>query len=136
MVSKDQFVALSRFRSTLAHFLRFSDAAARAEGVTTRQYLLLLHLRGDPRRDWATVGELAERLSASHQGTVALVQRCERNRLVAKRRSRIDARRVEIRATSRGRALASSIAARHRGELARLAAALAPLSPKRRKSRA
>ena len=41
------------------------------------QYMLLLHVKGFPDRDWATVGELAERPQASPHGTVALVSRCE-----------------------------------------------------------
>src|SRR3546814_8898352 len=88
MLGKPQFEALSEFRFRLAQFLHFSESAARAEGVTPAQYLLLLHLHGFNGRSWGTVGELAERLQASHQATVALVQRCERNGLVAKRRSR------------------------------------------------
>src|SRR3546814_17026279 len=45
-----------------------------------------------------------------HQATVALVQRCERNGLVAKRRIRSDARYVEIRPTPRARALVRRVA--------------------------
>src|SRR3546814_10525038 len=101
MLAKLQFEALSEFRFRLAQFLHFSESAARAEGVTPAQYLLLLHLHGFNGRSWGTVGELAERLQASHQATVALVQRCERNGLVAKRRSRSDARYVENRKSTR-----------------------------------
>lgn len=88
MIGKQQYLALSEFRFRLAEFLHFSESAALAAGITPAQYLLLLHLRGFPGREWGTVGELAERLQASHQGTVALVQRYpERNGLVGKRRS-------------------------------------------------
>ena len=118
MLGKQQYIALSEFRFRLARFLHFSEAAARAEGITPAQYLLLLHLHGFPGRAWATVGELAERLQASHQGTVALVQRCERNGLVGKRRSRRDARCVEIRSTPRARALVRRIAKCHAEALA------------------
>src|SRR3546814_19297997 len=76
MLAKLQFEALSEFRFRLAQFLHFSESAARAEGVTPAQYLLLLHLPGFNGRSWGTVGELADRLQASHQATVALVQRC------------------------------------------------------------
>src|SRR3546814_8221007 len=118
MLGKPQFEALSEFRFRLAQFLHFSESAARAEGVTPAQYLLLLHLHGFNGRSWGTVGELAERLQASHQATVALVQRCERNGLVAKRRSRSDARYVEIRPTPRARALVRRVARCHAGALA------------------
>jgi DNA-binding MarR family transcriptional regulator len=48
---------------------------------------------------------------------VALVNRCIASRLVRKRRNSIDARRVEVHVTSRGRRLVARIAARHRTEL-------------------
>lgn len=118
MLGKPQFEALSEFRFRLAQFLHFSESAARAEGVTPAQYLLLLHLHGFHGRNWGTVGELAERLQASHQATVALVQRCERNGLVAKQRSRSDARCVEIRPTPRARALVRRVARCHAEALA------------------
>lgn len=120
MVSKQDFVALSDFRCRLARFLAFSEAAARAAGLTPVQYLLLLHVRGAAGRDWATVGELAERLQASPHGTVALVQRCQAKGLVAKQRSRTDARQVEIHLTPEGRRLLRCVAARHKDELRRL----------------
>jgi DNA-binding MarR family transcriptional regulator len=120
MIGKQQYQALSEFRFRLAEFLHFSESAAQAAGITPAQYLLLLHLRGFPGREWGTVGELAERLQASHQGTVALVQRCERNGLVSKRRSRTDARCVEIRLTPRARELVQRIAKRHAEALAQM----------------
>jgi len=118
MIGKKQYLALSEFRCRLAEFLHFSESAAQAAGITPAQYLLLLHLRGFPGREWGTVGELAQRLQASHQGTVALIQRCERNGLVSKRRSRTDARCVEIRLTPRARGLVQRIAKSHAEALA------------------
>src|SRR3546814_17892547 len=96
MLAKLQFEALSEFRFRLAQFLHFSESAARAEGVTPAQYLLLLHLHGFNGRSWGTVGELADRLQASHQATVGLVQSCERNGRVPKWRSRREARDIGI----------------------------------------
>lgn len=120
MVSKRQYIALSEFRARLAQFLHFSERAAQGAGVPPMQYLLLLHLRGGAEREWATVGELAELLRISHQGAVALVQRCERAGLVRKRRSASDARRVEIHLTAAARRLVERIASKHVGELKRL----------------
>lgn len=120
MISKNQYTTLSEFRFRLTQFLRFSQAAALDAGISPLQYLLLLHLRGFQGREWATVGELAARLDASHQGTVALVKRCESNGLVTKRRSTIDARQVEIHLTPQARALVKRIASRHLRELKRL----------------
>jgi DNA-binding MarR family transcriptional regulator len=77
-------------------------------------------LRGYPKRDWATIGELAARLCASHQGTVALVKRCERNGLITKQRSLADARRVEIHLTAKAMGLLERVAGVHKNELRRL----------------
>lgn len=117
MTSKADYVALSDFRFRLAKFLSFSENAAKRAGVTPSQYLLMLHIGGTPDRDWATVGELAERLQASHHGTVSLVQRSEINGYVTKRRNPEDSRLVEVRLTPQGRRLLERIASQHKDEL-------------------
>jgi DNA-binding MarR family transcriptional regulator len=117
VLAKQQFVALSEFRYQIARFQRFSVAASREDGLTQTQYLMLLHVAGHPERDWATVGELAHRLQGSPHGTAALVNRCVALRLVEKRRSDEDARRVEVHLTDRGRRLVQRVAQRHRDEL-------------------
>jgi DNA-binding MarR family transcriptional regulator len=117
MLSKQEYAALSNFRFQLARFLRFSERAARAAGVTPKQYLILLHICGSRGRDWATVGELAERLQSSAHGTVALVNRCVASGLVSKRRNGDDARCVEVHITAHALKLVERIAARHRDEL-------------------
>ena len=58
-LSKRDFETLSQFRYRLRRFLRFSEQATRAHGITPLQYLLLLHIKGYPGREWARVGELA-----------------------------------------------------------------------------
>lgn len=116
-ISRQHIAALSEFRFRLARFMRFSELASRAAGITPRQYLLLLHVRGQIDRSWASVGELAGRMQASHHGTVALVNRCTERRLVRKRRNRTDARTVEVHLTAEGRRLVGRLATRHRREL-------------------
>ena len=116
-LTKKDFEALSDFRYQLRRFLRFSEAATRAHGVTPLQYLLLLHVKGYPGREWATVGELAERLQSHHHGTVALVSRCEKLGLVKRRTSDEDRRRVEIHLTPKGERCLDALAQAHRAEL-------------------
>jgi DNA-binding MarR family transcriptional regulator len=70
-----------------------------------------------PDRTWATVGELAGRLQASPHGTAALVKRCEQRGFVVKRRSRMDARCVEVHLTAQGRKRVARVAALHRQQL-------------------
>ena len=116
-LGKLDFTTLSEFRYQMRRFERFSDDVIQAHGITPLQYLLLLHIKGYPGRDWATVGELAERLQAKPHGVVALITRCERARLVERRHSSADRRRVEIHLLADGEAILAKLAQLHRTEL-------------------
>jgi DNA-binding MarR family transcriptional regulator len=116
-LKKRDFETLSEFRYQLRRFLRFSEQAVRAEGITPLQYLLMLHIKGFAGRDWATVGELAEKLQSHHHGTVALVSRCEKLGLVKRKLSDVDRRRVEIHLTAKGERYVDKLARMHRDEL-------------------
>jgi len=117
---KKDFEALSDFRYQLRRFLRFSEEVTRSHGITHLQYQLLLHVRGLPGREWATVSELAERLQSHHHGAVSLISRCEKLGLVRRQAGRNDRRAVEIHLTPSGKKLLNTLVARHRDELLRL----------------
>ncbi len=117
MLTKRDFEAISELRYQIARFLRFSEQAVRGAGITPLQYLLLVHLRGFPGRDWASIAELAVRLQAQHHGVVALVGRCEALGLVTKRASRTDRRQVEVRLAREGEKILLRLALLHRAEL-------------------
>jgi DNA-binding MarR family transcriptional regulator len=119
-LSKDDFAALSEFRYQMRRFERFSETAAQSEGITPLQYLLLLHIKGFPGRDWATVGELAERLQAQQHSVVTLVSRCETAGLVQRRPNGDDRRRVEVHLLPAGETVLRRLAAVHRAELSAL----------------
>lgn len=119
-LSKKEFEALSHFRYQLRRFLRFSEEETHKVGVTHLQYLLMLHLKGYPGREWATVGELAERLQSHHHGVVSLVSRCVKLGLVTRKQSEVDRREVEIHLTAKGVALVEQLARLHRDELLKL----------------
>ena len=91
-LSKKDFETLADFRYQLRRFLRFSEEVTRSHGVTPLQYLLLLNIKGFPGREWATAGELAERLQAKHHGIVALITRCEKMGFVGRNVSPEDRR--------------------------------------------
>jgi DNA-binding MarR family transcriptional regulator len=116
-LSKAAFEQLSQFRYQMRRFERFSERAARSHGVTPLQYLLLLHIKGYPGRDYAKVGELAERLQAQPHGVVALITRCEMRGLVARRPSENDGREVEVHLLPDGERLLVRLASLHRAEL-------------------
>ena len=119
-LAKADFEALAEFRYQLRRFLRFSEQATRDSGVTPLQYQLMLQVKGFPGRDWATIGELAERLQAKHHGVVALVSRCEALGFVQRQASASDLRRVEIRLTPEGERFTTRLARLHHDELASL----------------
>ncbi|WP_179402022.1 MarR family winged helix-turn-helix transcriptional regulator [Burkholderia guangdongensis] len=114
---KTDFEQLSEFRYQMRCFERFSERAAQSEGITPLQYLLLLHIKGYPQREWATVGELAERLQAQHHGVVALVSRCEALNLVKRKTSETDRRQVEVHLEPAGETLLARLATMHHTEL-------------------
>ncbi|GAB3626094.1 MarR family transcriptional regulator [Pandoraea terrae] len=116
-LSKSDFESLSEFRYRLRRFLHFSESAAREGGITPQQYLLLLHVKGFPGRHWASIVELAERLQTQHHSVVALVSRCEKAGLIARRPNADDRRLVEIHLLPAGEACLSRLAAQHRNEL-------------------
>jgi DNA-binding MarR family transcriptional regulator len=116
-LAKSDFEQLSEFRYQMRRFERFSERAAQGEGITPLQYLLLLHVKGYPGREWATIGELAERLQAQHHGIVALVSRCEAIGLVERRSSEADRRQVEVHLLKAGETILTRLAALHRAEL-------------------
>ncbi len=116
-LNKHDFEILADFRYQIRKFVRFSEQITRQQGITPLQYLLLLHVKGYPGRDWATVGELAERLQAQHHGVVALISRCEKQGFVERRRSSEDRRRIEIHLLENGERVLNELARLHRTEL-------------------
>src|SRR5574343_699642 len=98
-LEKRDLERISHFRFQLRVFMRVSEDICRKARVTPLQYQLLLHVQGFPGRSWATIGELAERLQARHNGVVALVSRCELAGLVERRVGRDDRRQVEVHLT-------------------------------------
>lgn len=115
----------SQFRYEFRRFLRFGEEAAKAAGVTAVQYHLMLHTQGFPDRDWASIGELAERLQTAQHGVVALVTRCEEAGLVRREPHEHDRRLVEVHLTAKGGRIVAQLAAQHQAELGALAEVIA-----------
>jgi DNA-binding MarR family transcriptional regulator len=122
--SKLRLQALSEFRFRLRSFLRFSEDAARDAGITVLQYQVLLHTQGFPGREWASIGEIAERLQAQPHGVVALVSRSEEAGLVRRKPSTVDRRLVEVHLLPKGRRMLAQLAQQHALELSHLAEAV------------
>ncbi len=116
-LSKQDFKKLSDFRYQLRAFQRSSEDICKSHGLTSLQYLLLLHLKGFESREWATISELAEKLQSKHHATVMLIDRSSELGLVERRVSATDKRCIEIHLLPKGEKLVEAIAWEHRPEL-------------------
>lgn len=116
-VSKRHYETLAEFRFRLRSFFRYSETISRGQGLTPLQYQLMLHIKGYPGRDWATVGELANRMQAKHNGTVSLINRCEKRGMVVRQVDPQDRRVVQIRLTAKGEKVLERLAQLHWDEL-------------------
>lgn len=126
-ISKSQYEHLAAFRFSLRKFLRFSEEAAGAAGLTPQQHQALLAIKGFPGRDYVTIGELAERLQIKHHSAVGLVDRLVLEKLVQRDASAEDRRCVNICLTSRGEAVLEELSALHREQLRRIGPELSTL---------
>lgn len=123
-LSKPQYEALAAFRFALRRFLRFSEDAATAAGITPQQHQALLAIKGFPGRDHVTVGELAERLQIRHHSAVGLIDRLVAEKYVARDPSDDDRRHVHIRLSARGEGILEKLSASHSEQLRHIAPGL------------
>ncbi|WP_050027468.1 MarR family transcriptional regulator [Verrucomicrobium sp. BvORR034] len=119
-LTKREYETLAAFRFSLRQFLRFSEEAAKSEGITPQQHQALLALKGFPGRECAKIGELAERLQVQHHSAVGLVDRLEADGMVTREPSAEDRRQVFIHLTPRGEELLEKLASVHREQLRRI----------------
>lgn len=112
------YQALSEFRHALRVFLRFSEDAARSEGLTPSQHQLLLAIRGRPAGD-PSVTDLAEVLQLRNHSVVGLVDRADAAGLTRSSTDPQDRRRRLVSLAPEGEAVIERLAGRHRQELRR-----------------
>lgn len=113
---------LAWFRYNLRRFLRFSEKAARACGVTPQQHQLLLGIAGFTSNGAATISDLAEFLQERNNSVVGLVERAVDSRLVRRREGKRDRRQVVVSLTPRGEEILSTLIYLHRDEVRRVQA--------------
>lgn len=111
---------LARFRYSLRKFLRFSENAARSQGVTPQQHQLMLGVQGFTGRNSATISELAEFLQERHHSVVGLVERAEQSGLVRREQDEADRRVVNVYLTRSGREVLEELTRLHYEEARRL----------------
>ena len=119
-IKQSDYETLAAFRYSLRQFLRFSEEAAHAVGLTPHQHQALLAIRGFPDSQRITIGELAERLQIRHHSAVELVNRLALDGLVVRKVSEEDRRRVYVNLTKRGENILEKLSAVHKQELRRI----------------
>ncbi len=118
-LSDGDYRSLAQFRHALRVFLRFSEDAARAAGVTPAQHQLMLAVKGWSGGGAPAISDLAEFLQLKHHSTVELVQRATAAGLVVTSTDPSDHRRQLIELTGEGDATLASLSSLHRDELRR-----------------
>lgn len=118
-LTKSEFEALASFGFSIRQYLRFSEETVRAHGVNPQQYQVLLALKGFPEREWASVGELAERLQLRHHSVVELVNRAQRQGLVRRTPHTTDWRAVRVELSPKGQRVLALLSTMHRTQLRR-----------------
>jgi DNA-binding MarR family transcriptional regulator len=118
--SKEDYQTLAEFRYAIRCFLRFSETAAQAAGLTLQKHQALLFIIGHPSREQVTIGELAERLQIRHHSTVGLVDRLEQQGLIERVQDQEDRRQVFIMLTEKGTGVLKGLEYTHREELRQL----------------
>lgn len=120
-LTQEDFAALLAFRTGLRRYLRWSEGAARAAGLTPAQHQLLLAVKGHGPDRRPTIGNLAEYLLLRHHSTVELVNRAETAGLVTRERDADDNRVIRVRLTPAADRVLAELTAMHLAELRRLA---------------
>lgn len=124
-LTKSEFEELASFRFRIRQYLRFSEETVRRYGVTPQHYQVLLALKGFPDREWATVGELAERLQLRHHSVVELVNRAQKQGLVQRATHPTDWRAVRVELQPKGNRVLDRLGRLHHDQLRRMSGPLA-----------
>jgi DNA-binding MarR family transcriptional regulator len=115
-ISDAEYQALASFRRELRRFLRFSEDAARAAGLSPQQHQLLLAIRGHQGDSPPTVGELADALQVKHHSMVGLVNRTVQAGYLRREPSLVDQRTVHVVLTPQGEEILQALTVAHRSE--------------------
>ena len=112
---------LAEFRFELRRFLQFSENASLEVGLQPQQHQLLLQIAGVPDGTAVTIAYAASRLGLKHNSTVELVDRLEREELIARTSDKEDKRRALLHLTRKGRQVLHKLSGDHACELNEMA---------------
>ncbi len=117
---RELFRELALFRHKLRTFLRFSERAARAAGITPQQHQLMLGIAGFTGTGKVNISEIAAFLQERHNSVVGLVDRAAQSGLVRRAEDPEDRRVVVVSLTARGEKILKALSLLHHEELQRL----------------
>ena len=127
--TREDFEHLLAFRVSLRRFQHWSEAQARAAGLTHVQHELLVAVKGRAGAAPPAVGDLRRLPAGAASQCRQLVDRATAAGLVRRTSDPQDARIVRVRLTPKGDRLVSALTEAHLAELHHLAAALNELAP-------
>ncbi|MGH7043516.1 MAG: MarR family winged helix-turn-helix transcriptional regulator [Acetobacteraceae bacterium] len=111
------YALLAAFRHSLRGFTAFSEARARAAGLTRRQHQALLAIKGAAGPRPLSVGALATQLLIRPHSAVELIDRLVQLGLVERREAPEDHRRAELALTAQAETILRDLSAAHAREL-------------------
>ncbi len=96
------YESLGELTCQLRRFMQFRRHAARRNGLSPREYLLLLEIKGLSYDRAPNIAAVADRLQIAHSNAVELLQELFERGLIRKRRVNSDRRQVLLSLTSEG----------------------------------
>jgi DNA-binding MarR family transcriptional regulator len=140
-VTLSDYRALAEFRYQIRRYLAFGEQAIKTAGLRSRQYQLLLALKGLPEGMEATITNIADRLGIRHHSAVELINRLEKRGFVKRQRSDVHRSFVFVRITKEGETVLQKLVASRKADLqvagpilAKALATLTKENARRRKS--
>lgn len=109
--------SLADYRFELRSFLLFSEQAAMHAGLQPQQHQLLLQVAGAPDNTTVTIAYAAARLGLKHNSAVELVDRSEREGLLARVEDPEDRRRIQLKVTRKAENILHRLSSEHAREL-------------------
>ena len=100
--SNTNYESLGELTRELRRFLQFRRNVAQNNGLSPREYLLLLEIKGLSRDRSPNIAAVADRLQVAHSNAVELLQGLLERGLVRKQRLSTDRRQVSLSLTPTG----------------------------------
>ena len=116
-ISTARLLKLAEFRFQLRKFLRFSEIASEAAGISVQQYQMLQVIAAMPEGQGASISYLADRMILRHNSAVELVDRAVRAGMVRRESDDEDLRRSIVKLMPEGEKVIAQLIPSHLAEI-------------------